>query len=166
MVPGLQASPRPMPGSSSAARASLFPWNGSPTPKPKPKTHCGPSFPSKGSSTPHLMSPQSHFANQKGQNAPTCPSSNSALALTVYRVLSCILHVLNPEKGAVGTVVMFFTDEETKAHRELPGSHRDTPEGWCPQRSRFRTGSQLCWSISSKYTPNETNFTNPTVLML
>lgn len=51
-----------------------------PLQNPNPKTHCGPGFPSKGSSRPRLMSPQSHFANQKGQNAPTHPSSNSAFA--------------------------------------------------------------------------------------
>lgn len=60
--------------------------------------------------------------------------------LTVYRVLACILHVLNPEKGAVGTVVMFFTDEERKAHRELPRSHRHTPEGGAPHAPASEQG--------------------------
>lgn len=93
------------------------------------KTHHGPGFPNKGSSRPRLIDKpfSKSFCKPEG---PECSNQSDlkqciCWVLTVYRALSCILHILNPERGALGTcshvcaAFFFLTDEEAKAQRTI-----------------------------------------------
>lgn len=84
-------SPRMVPHSKTQNQNPLWSWL---SPQRLPSRLC-------------LINPQSHSANQKGQNALTSPTSNvHVLSAYCIQVLSCIHHILNAEKGALDTDII------------------------------------------------------------